>query len=340
MQNIKENLAKLCTAIGVAGYEKSASNVALKLLFDFDKNAYIDDFSNVIGFIKSKKENAKTILLDAHIDEIGMIVTAIDKKGFLRVSKCGGVDLRILAAQEVVVHTKSCDLIGIIGAKPPHLEKGDEAKKIPDIEDVFIDIGLNKEQADLKVSQGDRVTIFSRFNSLLNDKVSCKCLDDRAGVCGILQALNQIKDKEINYNVAVVFSSQEETGSAGAKISTYKICPDEAIVVDVSFAKVSDENEYKCGKMGDGVMIGFASSLDFSMSNKMKEIAKAKNIPFQIEVMGSSTGTNADEIGVSKQGVRAVTLSIPQAYMHTPIEVCKISDIQAVADLITEYLMD
>ncbi|MEG2813932.1 MAG: M20/M25/M40 family metallo-hydrolase, partial [Oscillospiraceae bacterium] len=247
-------------------------------------------------------------------------------------------DLRILAAQEVVVHTETGNLIGVIGAKPPHLEKGEEAKQIPDISEIFIDIGMSTQQAEKLVALGDRVTINSKFNQLLNDRVSCKSLDDRAGVCAILEALRLIKGKKISYNVAINFSSQEETGSAGAKISSYKIKPDKAIVVDVSFAKVSGENEHKCGKMGEGVMIGYAATLNHNMSNEMKNIAKSKKIPYQIEVMGGSTGTNADEIGISRSGVMAVTLSIPQAYMHTPIEVCQISDIKAVADLIAEYL--
>lgn len=340
MQEIKNNIKTLCTAIGVAGLENLASKAAAEMLKEYTNDVKIDHFGNVIGMIHSKKENAQTILLDAHIDEIGMIVVAIDDKGYLKVANCGGIDRRLLSAQEVTVHCASGDLLGVVGSKPPHLEKGDEAKQVPEIDDVFIDIGFNKEQAEERVKLGDRVTLRSTYRELLNDRVSVKALDDRSGVVSILEALKLLKGKELNANLAILFSAQEEIGGAGAKIGSYGITPDIAIAVDVSFAYTSDAEEHKCGKMGKGVMIGVSALLDKLLSDELIEIAKDKEIPYQIEVLtGRSTGTNADSIICTKNGVRTGILSIPEKYMHTPIEVVELGDLQAVARLLAEYVL-
>lgn len=339
MQDINKNIKKLCEAIGVAGLENKASQKAAKLLKEYVDDVVIDNFGNVIGKIVSKNPNAKTVLLDAHIDEIGMIVTAIDDKGFLKVSNCGGIDRRLLCAQEVTVHCSGDDLLGIIGSKPPHLEKADEAKKIAAIDDVFVDIGFTKEEAEKKVNLGDRITINSTYNELLNNRISIKSLDDRSGVVSILEALKLLKGKDLDVNVVVLFSAQEEIGCMGAKIGVYGHTPDYAIVVDVSFAYTSDAEKHKCGVLGKGVMIGVSAFLDKKMSDDLIQTAKNNEIPYQIEVItGRSTGTNADAIITSKNGVRTAVLSIPLKYMHSPIEVIEIGDIEAVASLIHAYI--
>lgn len=338
MQEIKNNLKELCLSVGVVGLENIASQKAAELLKQYTDDVSIDYFGNVIGIIHSKKENAKTLLLDAHIDEIGMIVTSIDDKGFVKVANCGGMDRRLLAAQEVTIHGTNKDIIGIIGSKPPHLEKGDEATQVPEVDNIFIDIGYTKEQAEQHITLGDRVTINSAFQEMLNNRVSVKAMDDRSGVVSILEALRLLKGKELDVNLAILFSSQEEIGGTGARVGSYGISPDYAIAVDVSFAYTSDADEHKCGKMGKGVMIGVSALLDKKMSDDLIAIAKEKEIPHQIEVLtGRSTGTNADHILITKGGVRTAILSIPEKYMHTPIEMVEIGDIEAVAQLMAEY---
>lgn len=340
MQEIKNNIKTLCSVIGVSGLENIASKKAAEMLKEYTNDVKVDHFGNVVGRINSKKDNAPTLLLDAHIDEIGMIVVAIDDKGYLKVANCGGIDRRLLSAQEVTVHCESGDLLGVIGSKPPHLEKADEAKKVAEIDDIFIDIGFNKEQAQEKVKLGDRVTIRSTYRELLNDRVSVKSLDDRSGVVSILEALNILKGKDLNVNLVVLFSAQEEIGGSGAKVASYGITPDIAIAVDVSFAYTSDAQEHKCGKMGKGAMIGVSALLDKNLSDTLIEIAKQKEIPYQLEIItGRSTGTNADSIICTKNGVRTGVISIPEKYMHTPIEVVEISDIQAVSKLMAEYVL-
>lgn len=341
MERILENLKTLCSANGVAGLENVAAQKSADLLKQYTNEVRIDKIGNVIGMIKSKNKDAKTVLLDAHIDEVGLIVTSICDKGYLKVANCGGIDRRLISAQEVTVHCKDKDILGIVGSKPPHLEKKDDAKKIPEMDEVFIDIGYTKEQAEKIVCLGDRITFNPNFIELLNGKVSVKALDDRAGVVSILEALELTKDKDLNVNIAILFSAQEEISGSGVKVAAFSIAPDEAIAVDVGFAFTKGCKAEKCGKMGDGVMIGVGAMLDKSMSDSLINLAQKKEIPNQIEVLtGRTTGTNADAIITSKEGIKTGLLSIPLKYMHTPVEVIKTSDIENVAKLIAAYLED
>ncbi len=335
--NIKDTLFKLTEAVGTSGDEQNASQVALDMLKQYSDNAYIDGFGNVIGNIGKVDENKPTVLLDAHIDEIGLVVNYITDDGFLKVSNCGGVDTRVLLAQQVTVFGNK-KIKGVITSTPPHLEK--DSKSVPKIEDVFVDIGYTKEQASEIVSLGDRVIIDSYPCTLNKNRVMSRAIDDRSGVASILYALDLVKNKELNYNVAVLFSAQEETGERGAKVGAYTINPDLAIAVDVSFALTPDDKPYKCGKMSEGVMIGIAASLSKEMSEEMINLAEKSNISYQKEVMGATTGTNADAIGVTRSGVKSVTLSIPLKYMHTPIEVVDTYDIICTSNLIADFLVN
>lgn len=339
MERIENNLRALCGATGVAGLECEASAVAAELLKKYTKDVKVDHFGNVSGKIKSKDKNAKTILLDAHIDEIGMVLTSIDEKGFLRFSNCGGIDRRLLSAQLVTVHGKK-DIMGVVGSKPPHLEKADEADKISEIDEMFIDVGMSEKEVRNAVSLGDKITIRSEFTRMLNDRVSSKALDDRAGVATILEVLELLKGTELPLNIAVQFSAREEIGGQGAKVASYVAEPDFGIAIDVSFAVTPDAQAHKCGKMDEGVMIGYHAILDKPMADKLVSIAKKNKIKHQIEVMGGrGTGTNADEIILTKGGVRTAVLSIPQRYMHTPIEQVSLHDIEDTAKLISSYIL-
>lgn len=335
--DIQQTLFSLCEAIGVSGDEFSASETACNILKEYAPDSYIDAFGNVIGNIGQRCEGKPHVLLDAHIDQIGFIVTYITDSGFLKVSNCGGLDRRLFLAQEVTVLGKRA-IKGVITSTPPHLEK--DNKTVPEIDDIYIDIGMTKEAAEKIVSYGDRVIINSNFVNLLGDRVTSKAIDDRSGVVSILYALDKIKGKDLPCSVSVLFSAQEETGERGAKTAVYDINPDIAIAVDVSFGLTSEDSEYKCGKITKGVMIGVAPSLNRKLSNEMIRLAKKANIPYQLEIMNGETGTNADAFSISRSGVKAVTLSIPLKYMHTPVEVISIKDIETTGDLIAEYLLN
>lgn len=331
--DIKAALKALTEEIGVSGDEFSASAKAAELLSCYAQNVTVDDFGNVSGYVKCDVPNAKTLLLDAHIDRVGLIVTYIDDNGFLSVGTCGSPDIKTYLAQSVTVHGKRT-VKGVVSTLPPHVSQNN---KTPEIGDISIDVGMTKEQAEEVISLGDRVTVNSRFRELCGGIVSASAIDDRSGVCAILEALDMLNGKPLKYNLAVCFSAQEETGERGAKQAAFRIQPDEALIVDVSFGRTPDSDPKETAKLGSGVMIGFSACLDKGMSNALRELAKSENIPFTEEIMPASTGTNADAIGVVGKGAKCCTLSFPIRYMHTSVETVDLNDISATARLIAAY---
>lgn len=332
--DIRETLKKLTGAVGVSGCEDNAAQTALELLKEYAPDAHIDNSGNVTALISSSYPGAKTLMLDAHIDQIGMIVTYINDDGSLKVGACGGLDMRIMLAQSVTVHGRE-PLRGVVQTLPPHVSS--DHSKVPEIGDITIDIGMSREQAEKIVSPGDRITIASQFRELSEETISAPAIDDRSGVCAILCALDMLKNQNSKYNIAVCFSAQEETGERGVKPASFSLEPDEAIAVDVSFGRTPDSTPYETALLGSGVMIGTSAVLDRGMTSALIKTAERKEIPYTIEVMPSSTGTNADSISVSRGGVKCCTLSIPIRYMHTPIETVNIADIYNTARLICHY---
>ena len=333
--DIRSTLKTLTEKIGVSGDEFAASNAAAKLLKQYADEVEVDAFGNVTGIVSSSKAGTKTLMLDAHIDQVGYIVTYIDDKGFLSVGTCGSPDVKMLLAQSVTVHGKE-DVRGVVSTLPPHVNKKNGA---PEIGDITIDVGMNGEQARSVISLGDRITVDSAFRELCGDIVSAPAIDDRSGVCAILAALDMLKGKELAYDLAVCFSAQEETGERGAKQTSFRTQPDECIAVDVSFGRTPDSDPKDTAELGSGVMIGFSAALDKGMSNALRSLAQKKDIPFTEEIMPGSTGTNADAIGAAGKGVKCCTLSFPIRYMHTPIECVDLNDIVSTARLICEYAL-
>lgn len=334
---IKEVVKQLCMANGVSGAEDSAAEVAVRFLREYTDDIKIDPLGNVIARIKEAAPGKPTLLLDAHIDQIGMIVTYVEEGGFLKVGNCGGIDRRLLLGQQVTVLGKE-PVRGIIASKPPHLQDAEESKKTPEIDAICIDTGYTLEELNEKVALGDRVVFHGEFLELENDRVSAPALDDRAGVASILQALDYLKETNYDCGLVVAFSVQEELGCVGAVTSAFSTAPDLAIAIDVSFAYTSDAEEHKCGKMGEGTMIGIAPILNREVTDTLFALAKEQKIPYQTEVMSGTTGTNADKISISRSGVRTGLLSIPQKYMHTPIEVIEWSDLDSTARLLAAFV--
>lgn len=333
--DLEKTIMSLADSSGVSGDEKAAAELALSYLKNYTDDCFIKN-NNVIGHL-GVKGGKPHVLIDAHIDRIGLVVTYITEDGFLKVSGCGGIDRRLLFAQQVTVLGKK-PISGIICSMPPHLEKDESS--VPEMEDICIDIGMSKSQAEQVISLGDKIVFSTQCQKMQGDKITGAALDDRSGVGAILRALEIVKNDNLNCEVTVLFSAQEEVGERGAKIAAFEIDPDIAIAVDVSFALTADDKEEKCGKMGKGCMIGFSPVLDRELSEKMKELAEKNNLPCQTEVMAGETGTNADRFSVNNSGAKAVTLSIPLKYMHTPVEVISLSDVENTAQLIAAYLRE
>ena len=327
---LKNVIFDLSSADGVSGEESCAAQYALKYLKNYTDDCFIKN-GNVIGNFGNRKNGTPHILIDAHIDQVGLIVTNIYESGFIGFSNVGGIDRRLLPAQQVCIHGKK-KLAGVVCSTPPHLSGSDN--KINKIEDFYIDTGMSFEAVSNIVEPGDRITFASMPKELLNDRITGPALDDRSGVASILYALELLRNQKYECSFSVTFSAQEELGERGAKIAAFDIDPDIALAVDVSFAYCLGDREYECGKMGQGPMIGISPSLSREISDKLIEISKNENIPYQLEVMNGLTSTNADQFSVNRTGCKACTVSIPLKYMHTPSEIIQIDDVENTGRLI------
>jgi len=332
--NIKDTIISLCEANGASGNETPAADLALSMLKKYCSDAEIVN-GNVIGSFGKHKEGLPEIVLDAHIDQVGFIVTHITDEGFIKVGNLGGIDRRLLPAQPVTVHGKN-DIKGVICSVPPHLISGENG--VLSIDEVSVDTGYSKEELEKIVSPGDSITFDVRCRQLAGHCITGGALDDRCGVAAILYALELIGNSETAYNVSVIFSTQEELGERGAKIGAFRLDPDYAIAVDVSFAYAVGEDEQKCGKLGKGPMIGISPCLDRKMSFDIIATAEKNDIPYQREVMSGMTSTNADRYSVNREGAKASTVSIPLRNMHTPVEVIDLRDVDYTARLIAEFI--
>lgn len=334
MDELKGLVFRLCAAPGTPGDESAAAKTAVKELSKYAK-AHIDRMGNVIA--KMGKPGAeKHILLDAHLDQIGMIVTNIDKHGFIRVDRSGGIDRRVLPGSPVTIYGKEI-LTGIVCCTPPHLSDGSE-DKVVSVDKMAIDAGLSKAEAEKLIRPGDRILFRTAPKSLLGTRITAAGLDDRAGVASLIRCAQMLAGCELNCEVTILFSGREEVGGQGAVTGAYSVNPTHAVIVDVSFAEQPHVPPEKCGKLGGGPMIGIAPPLDRAMVDRMIETAKKNRIPYKLDVMGGSTGTNSDEIAMTRKGVQAELISIPLRYMHTPVEVIDLTDVEHTARLIAEYI--
>ena len=278
MSNLKDLLFKLCRAVGVPGVLE-ASYVAAEELSKYAE-VHTDSMGGVIGVIKGQSDY--NILLDAHIDEIGMMVTAIDESGFLKVARAGGIDLRVLPNSLVTVHGKR-ELKAIFCSTPPHLKKDDD-DKFSDFDSLYLDTGLSGATAKELISVGDRISASVAPVELLNGKIAAKSLDDRAGCAALIYTAKQIFERGVPpITVTIALSAQEELGCRGAKIAAFSSAANEAIAVDVSFGFSSDLSAEKCGKLGEGAMLGVSPVLSKEITNKLLAVAKKRLLLFSLK---------------------------------------------------------
>lgn len=330
-------LVELTAAAGVSGTESAAARAALPYLEPLGP-CEATPLGSLLCRVKTAPPQKPHLLLTAHMDEIGLAVTYIDEKGFLHVANVGGVDRAALPGGEVTVHTDAGPLPGIVCTVPGHL--GVDEGKLPKMEDIRIDVGMGEAAVKSRVALGDRVTPCFQAMPLLGDRFCARALDDRAGCAAVLLAATELAGRKLDGSLSVLLASMEEVGGEGALTGARQVMPTHAIAVDVSFAHTPDARRSECGEMGGGAMIGVAPILDNGMFSRLKQIALQEKIPFQVEVMGRATGTDADAVAVAGSGVRTALLSVPLKYMHMPVEVVSLGDIKAVADLIAAYAKD
>lgn len=325
-----------------SGFEKDAQAVVSKIISPYVDEVMEDIQGNLICKRYAETANgAKTIMLIAHIDEIGMMVTYVDPSGFIHFNKLGGVDSQLLQGHNVtILHEGNC-VKGSIGSLPIHMKNKDAQKNIPDISDMWIDIGAaSREEVLQKVQIGDPIVVDSGINILSDNVISCRACDDKAGVTALLLAAQMLKDKEITNNVVFVTSVQEEIGTRGAIVASYNIHPDVCIAIDVTHATdypTIQKSKYGDINIGAGVAIPIGSDLSLFVQRRLIEIAANMKISFQRFALPGQSGTDANVIQVSRGGCATGLLNVPCRYMHTPVECISINDVNRTAELIVSF---
>lgn len=328
-------LFELCKQEGISGFEFEVGKYVRALFAEHCIDTEIDALGNVIGIL-NKGKNPK-IMLEAHLDEIGLMVKNIDKNGFISFVEIGGVDTAVLPSAEVYIHGKE-RVYGVIGAKPPHLQEKDESEKIYKIDNLFIDTGYNAEEINKIINIGDAITFSAKSTQLMGDKIATKSIDNRMGVYVLVECLKRLKKQEIDAEIIALASVQEEVGCRGAKIGAYKIEPDCAIIIDVTHGISPYTTSAEGFELGSGVAIAVGPNLHPELTEKIINIAKSNNIPYTIEVCAGHSGTDAWQVQITKKGISCILLSAPLRYMHTSVETVQMSDINAVINTICTFI--
>ena len=331
---MKEILKELCIDRGVSGSENEMLDVIKELVGDFAEVS-ADGMGDILVTMGDKNAK-KHIMLDAHVDRIGLVVTYINENGFIKAEPVGGIDLRTLQSSAVKVLGKE-NILGVICTMPPHLSKNDDELSK---DKIWIDTGLSADEVKKLVSLGDKIIVCSEFRELLNNQVAVSALDNRAGCAVLVKCAELLKDKNLPCRLSLVFSVQEETSELGAGISAYSLEPNEAVVVDVGFAKQDGVPDEKSGKIGCGAIISISPVLSKKVTDKIKDIAKRLDMECDYEVCGGATGTNADKISSSRGGIMTGCISIPEKNMHTQVEVVSLDDMEKIAELLSIYVQE
>lgn len=336
MINVPELLTELCDLPGPAGFEEPVAERVSEILASCMDNVWTDVLGNVIGVRRCGKEGARKLLLDAHIDEIGLIVTGLEE-GFLRVAKLGGADVRNLPSSGVMVLTEP-PRYGVIGVMPPHVLKKEDSEKAIKVEDIFIDIGMAKGEPEDTVPPGTPVVLAQKTRRLGERGMYGKALDDRAGFITILRAIELLGSTKLDFDIYVMASTQEEVGTRGAAPGVYSIAPDWSFVVDVTHAKTPDSTPSETSEeLGGGVVISRGPNMNSKLTEMAIRTAKEKEIKHQVNVEpGGDSGTNARVIQVSREGVATALFGIPMKYMHSTCEAISLDDLECVAQLMCE----
>lgn len=329
-----ENLSVISSP---AGNELSISNYLRQIFSIYCDKVWVDSFYNVIGYKKGCGENPNKIAVIAHADEIGMMVSSIDKNGFVFFSCVGGIDPSILLAQEVVIHGKQ-ELFGVIGAKPPHLLSEEERNRTPDIKDLCIDTGFCFNEVKELVSVGDFITFRPVFGSLHNGRVYAKALDNRAGVAVLIEAMKMCADSRHEDDIYFIATTQEEFHMAGAEKAVYDLYPDIALILDACHGDIDDAVKEDVFVLGNGPAIGVGPVLDKKYSRLLIDLCKEHSIPFQIDVEHYDTGTEAWTTQVCREGIPTCLISVPVRYMHTPCETMDLKDLHETARLVFVFI--
>lgn len=330
-------LKELTGTMGISGFEDKVRELLRRYVEEFGFDSRTDRLGSLIA---RKEGGGPRVMVVAHMDEIGFVVRYVDDKGYIYLTRVGGVNPRTLPGARVVVWAGSGPLTGVIGEKPIHRMKEEELKKAPELDKLFVDLGLPPERVKEKVKIGDPVGFKPDFTTLGEGVVASKSLDDRLGCLVLLMVAERVKDEELPVDLHLVFSAREEVGLEGARTAAFEVNPEVAVAVDVTHAGDHPALEEKEApvKLGEGPVISRGAAPDNVVTDALSDAAEKAGVKYQLEAEGARTGTDIDAVRLVRAGVRVGLVSLPLRYMHTPSEVASLNDAENAAKLIVEFL--
>jgi endoglucanase len=331
---IKEFLFDLCSNQIVSGFEPTNGYILTTYFEPYTDSYERDKLGSYI--FKSEGTNDKKIMLAAHMDEIGLMVTKVLEGGFLSFTSVGGINPASLVSQDVTIYGKE-NVFGVIGIKPPHVTTEDERNKPLKLKDLYIDTGYSKEKLEKMVRVGDVATIKRIPLQLQGTVVSAKAFDDRACVAVMLETAKELKKLSHKSSIYYAATAQEETGYRGSTTSSYKINPDIGIILDVGFGMTPDMPA-ETAHLGKGPVVAYGGRLNQKLTKKFVEVCKTYNYPMQYEAVPSRTGTDTEALQVNREGIPCILLSIPLRYMHTSVETIDIADVENTGKAIARFI--
>ncbi len=332
-------LQKLSETSGVSGYEGPVRALIRKEIEEYVDDLSVDAMGNLIAFKKGKGKEPR-VMLAAHMDEVGFMVTRIEKNGFVRISTLGGIDRRVIPGKRVLVGKEK--IPGVIGFKAPHLVPREARGTVPKIEEFYVDVGASEDkELQGTVNIGDPVVFDTKFKRLGRTVVKGKAFDDRVG-CAVLAHL--VKNFTPPFPLYAVFTVQEEVGLRGARVVAHRITPDIAIVLEGTgagdFYIKKDVGKYPVLGGGPAITVMDRSCIcDPVLVKFLIDTAKKQGIPYQFKRPGVG-GTDAGRIHLAREGIRSAVISVPCRYIHSPVGVASVSDIEGVYQLVVSALQN
>lgn len=336
MSNSTDFLKELISTSGLSGFETPVTR-----LIEEKWRPLTDELSrSTLGSLHGLKRgtgNGKSVMIATHMDAIGLMVSSVVGE-FLHISNIGGIDIRVLPGQAVTVHAGGGDLPGIIVQPPALLLPEGESEGAIALKNLLVDVGLSARQVARKVKVGDTVSFASEATEISGGALAGHSLDNRASVAALTLCLEALQSREHAWDVWATATVQEELGAGGASTSAYQVRPDLAIAVDVTFASGPGASGWETFELGSGPTIGWGAVIHPFLHQQFKSLAEKLEIPYGVEIMPASSGTDGDLMQLVAEGIPTVVISTPVRYMHTPVEMIATKDIQRTARLLTEFI--
>jgi putative aminopeptidase FrvX len=337
-------LSRLLETPSPSGFEAAGQRVWADYVRPVSDEFESDSYGNALATLNPA--GSPKILLTGHADELGFMIGYINDEGFIYFKGIGGVDPSLIRGQRVVIHGRGGPVHGVTGQLAIHLQAADDRKKVPEIHDMVIDIGARtRKEAESVVAVGDAITYAASTHPLLGDRIAARGCDNRIGTWAAAEALRRIAAQRSKLRACVVAAStiQEENGLYGATMAAYRVRPDVALVIDVTHATDTPQaSRSKHGdiRLGGGPVLSIGSANHPVVNDRLRTVAKKAGIPLQFEINPRRTGTDADAIFLQRGGIPTASIGLPNRYMHSPVEVIQLSDLDALAELLAAFVLD